>query len=426
RSRTLSKFITDGFETVSTFALRMFAGGEPPTKQVFTIKINRFHMAEKKTFLFFCGWADALADLSSEDRCAVYDAVIAYANDGRLPALNPIALMAFKFIKKDIDEMQEKYKATCERNRENARKRWEKSNATACDGSVCMHSKHNHNHEHEHEHKHGQKEIKKIISSAAADNKSRKGATAAEAAADGFGLEDRIAELKKRPKWIEQLAKRFKISQAEIIRRLDEFRDDMELRGKVVNNPQSLFVTLLGDLKKSAKPDEPAEPNFGPGEYRNAKGERTYANGEVIVPESASPRPTQRSTPVSTARSTARNICGVSPTPRCRRWWRHMSRMAAIFSLFRRGECMQSEPEICSWRFRNQATLPIAYLITTVAMPAANRANCIRPWPPTHSISEWRPIIAQRPRPATPRGCRGLSTAVISACRASMSVVAIA
>ena len=244
RRRTKSILITIGFETVSTFALRMFAGGEHPTKQVFTIKINRFHMAEKKTFLFFCGWADALADLSSEDRCAVYDAVIAYANDGRLPALNPIALMAFKFIKKDIDEMQEKYKATCERNRENARKRWEKSNAIACDGSDSMHSKHNHEHkhnpEHEHEHKHGQKEIKKIISSAAADNISRKGAKAA-AAADVFGLGDKIAELKKRPKWIEQLAKRFKISQAEVIRRLDEFRDDMELRGKNLTCHRPLY-----------------------------------------------------------------------------------------------------------------------------------------------------------------------------------------
>lgn len=248
-------------------------------------------MAERKTFLFFCGWAKSLAEFSPEERCAIYDAIIAYAEDGTLPSLNPVAQMAFKFIKKDIDEMQSKYETICEKRREAANKRWRKQQSdTKASKSIQKHNlhyEHEHKHKHEHEHKHEQKEIDKSIPSATT-NISRTGATAA---ASEFRV--KIAELKSNSIWLEQMAMKFHITPDEVCRELDEFQEDMELRGKLVVYPQSLFVTWLGDRKygSKSKSSTPTEPGLGIGEWRDDKGRRRYAHSDVIVPEQAPPRP---------------------------------------------------------------------------------------------------------------------------------------
>ena len=250
-------------------------------------------MEKKAPLIFHSDWFDIINDLPEELQLEAYQAIMRYAFTGEKPEnpyIKAIVALMLKFI--DID--RDKYEKAIQQRKDAIRKRWDKQKNKTADEQDFFDSNtavYNTNTSTTTSTTTNTKTKTKTTAATAANNISRKGASGAEAAADVFGLEDRIAELKKRPKWIEQLAKRFKISQAEIIRRLDEFRDDMEIRGKVVNNPQSLFVTWLGDLKKSAKPDEPAEPNFGPGEFRNAKGERTYSKGIVIVPEDAPPRP---------------------------------------------------------------------------------------------------------------------------------------
>lgn len=88
---------------------------------------------------------------------------------------------------------------------------------------------------------------------------------------------------------------KFHVTTDEVCRQLDEFCDEMELRGRQVNSPQGLFVTWLGDRKYGSKPKAPSqtEPGLGIGEFRNGKGQRTYGTGGVIVPESAPPRPSE-------------------------------------------------------------------------------------------------------------------------------------
>lgn len=255
-------------------------------------------MAERKTFLFFCGWAESLADFSPEERCAIYDAIIAYAEDGTLPSLTPVAQVAFKFIKKDIDEMQVKYNAICEKRRESVRKRWEiQKNTSDTNECKCIQKNtsdtngyiHKHEHNHEHKHEHEQEAIDKSIPSAA--NIPRTGAGGAAAPE----LRAKIAELKKGEIWLTQVAMKFHVTTDEVCRQLDEFCDEMELRGRQVNSPQGLFVTWLGDRKYGSKPRSPSqtEPGLGIGEFRNGKGQRTYGTGGVIVPESAPPRPSE-------------------------------------------------------------------------------------------------------------------------------------
>lgn len=55
-------------------------------------------------------------------------ALFIYARDGEVVNLEPVVRMAFVFIKDKIDRNQQKYQKKCERNRENIRKRWNKSN----------------------------------------------------------------------------------------------------------------------------------------------------------------------------------------------------------------------------------------------------------------------------------------------------------
>lgn len=263
-------------------------------------------MAERKTFLFFCGWAEVLADFSPEDRCAVYDAIIAYAEDGTLPSLNPVGQMAFKFIKKDIDEMQSKYEATCEKRREAANKRWQMMKKQSDDtngtkdtiaSNLCnsmhehdLHYKHEHKHEHKHKHEHEHEHEKNIDKSNSSTTNIARMSAGAEEAASSLGT--KIAELKGREIWLEQMAMKFHITTDEVCRLLDEFREDMELRGKQVSSPQSLFVTWMGDHRCKAKTKvEATEPGLGIGEFRNSKGQRTYASSGVVVPDNAPPRP---------------------------------------------------------------------------------------------------------------------------------------
>lgn len=66
--------------------------------------------------------------LTDEQLGQLTRALFIYARDGEVINLEPVVRMAFAFIKDKIDRNQQKYQKKCERNRENIRKRWNKSN----------------------------------------------------------------------------------------------------------------------------------------------------------------------------------------------------------------------------------------------------------------------------------------------------------
>lgn len=244
-------------------------------------------MAERKTFLFFCGWAEVLADFKPEDRCAVYDAVIAYAENGTLPNLDPVLRMAFKFIKKDIDEMRSKYETICEKRREAINKRWAKRNAASqqgahdSDGDTIVsseynrykpiHSKHNHEHEHKHEHEFSDENIDKEK-----ENDKRKSAVrftppTAEEVAD-FAQE-----------------KGYAID-------ADRFIAYYESNGwRVGKNPMKDWRAAVRSWVARDKAQNPVQgaQSLGVGEFINAKGIRTYGTGGQRVPQDAPARPSE-------------------------------------------------------------------------------------------------------------------------------------
>ena len=77
----------------------------------------------KKTFVFDLEWAEVLKEYKPEVRHEVYDAIIEYATSGTLSAeLKPLAMMAFSFIRRQMDYNRERYESEIERKREGGRR----------------------------------------------------------------------------------------------------------------------------------------------------------------------------------------------------------------------------------------------------------------------------------------------------------------
>ena len=236
-----------------------------------------------------------MSDFSPEDRCAVYDAAIAYAENGTLPSLNPVLQMAFKFIKKDIDEMQGKYESTCQKRREAANKRWQKMQKHTNDTNGCKsiqeEQKHNLHYEHEHEHEHEKNKDKSLSSTENIINAQARGNAAY---ADGNLLVEFFAPEKTAT--LEALAMQLHLTFDELRQMAQEVVNEWTLTGQThttYNDASRHLISTLRKKKQWSKPptnERTKEPGLGVGEYRNAKGQRTY-NGDTIVPESAPPRP---------------------------------------------------------------------------------------------------------------------------------------
>lgn len=81
-------------------------------------------------------------------------------------------------------------------------------------------------------------------------------------------LREKIAELKGNKVWLKQVAMKFHLTTTdEVCRNLEEFREDMELRGRQVNSPQGLFVKWLTDKKYRNSPSKPSQPSAPAPDY---------------------------------------------------------------------------------------------------------------------------------------------------------------
>ena len=80
------------------------------------------------SFILYTSDYQLIDGLTDEQLGQLIRALFTYARDGKVIKLEPVVRMAFAFIKDKIDRNQQKYQKKCERNRENIRKRWNKSN----------------------------------------------------------------------------------------------------------------------------------------------------------------------------------------------------------------------------------------------------------------------------------------------------------
>ena len=93
-------------------------------------------MTEKKpsSMVIHLDEAEIVRYLSDRDRGRLLLALIDYAQDGALPeGFKGSLSMCFDVLRRSIDRNVKRYQETCERNRQNAMKRWEED-APACGG----------------------------------------------------------------------------------------------------------------------------------------------------------------------------------------------------------------------------------------------------------------------------------------------------
>ncbi len=84
-------------------------------------------MKEKNSFIVYYEWEDMFGYMSDKQIADMLRAMFSYAKRGEVPQFsNPLLNSNFCIMKYAIDRNNEKYKAKCDKNKENAKLRWEK------------------------------------------------------------------------------------------------------------------------------------------------------------------------------------------------------------------------------------------------------------------------------------------------------------
>lgn len=87
----------------------------------------------KRSFLLYADVVHTVDKLSNEKAGELFKHILSYVNDQDPTTNDPLIEIAFEPIKQSLKRDLQKYKETCKKNRDNARKRWDKKNATASD-----------------------------------------------------------------------------------------------------------------------------------------------------------------------------------------------------------------------------------------------------------------------------------------------------
>lgn len=79
-------------------------------------------MADKKSFVLYCDYRQHFELLPPEDQGSLLMAIFDYVETGAEPSLEPIPMMAFSFIRAQLDRDLKKYEETCKRRAEAGRR----------------------------------------------------------------------------------------------------------------------------------------------------------------------------------------------------------------------------------------------------------------------------------------------------------------
>lgn len=85
----------------------------------------KIYRMNKNAFLIYKGFYAPISHLSDQDLGKLFRALFEYQNDGKDPEPTDSIYMPFLFFKNQFILDQEKYNDKCERNKTNARKRWD-------------------------------------------------------------------------------------------------------------------------------------------------------------------------------------------------------------------------------------------------------------------------------------------------------------
>ena len=88
---------------------------------------------DKKSFLLYCDYIETFEDLDDDEAGRLIKHIFRYVNDLNPEAPDKLTKVSFNQIRLQLKRDLLKYEQIRERNAENARKRWDKNNATAYD-----------------------------------------------------------------------------------------------------------------------------------------------------------------------------------------------------------------------------------------------------------------------------------------------------
>ena len=83
---------------------------------------------EQKGFIVYGDIQDVLKELDDEQVAQLFRGMVDYFVDGKAPKFTGVLKFVWIPIKQHMDRDAEKYEKRCEKNRENVKKRWERTN----------------------------------------------------------------------------------------------------------------------------------------------------------------------------------------------------------------------------------------------------------------------------------------------------------
>lgn len=86
---------------------------------------------QKKGFLLYLNQKEVIDEMTDQEAGIFIKAIFEYEITKKIPKLNKNLKLVFLQFKNALDEDEKHYNETCEKNRKNAKKRWQKKNAIA-------------------------------------------------------------------------------------------------------------------------------------------------------------------------------------------------------------------------------------------------------------------------------------------------------
>ena len=101
--------------------------------------LNVDNMSKKDSFVLYASQADAISDLTLEQKGILLDCLFEYVRSGVVPTIeNSAVRIAFKFISIQIDRDSRKYELVSEKRREAVNKRWKNRQETNTPNDIQM------------------------------------------------------------------------------------------------------------------------------------------------------------------------------------------------------------------------------------------------------------------------------------------------
>lgn len=94
-------------------------------------------MSDKTNILIYTEYREDIEELSDKQAGVLLKALLRYQDGESLPEMDKVVKTLFNPMRRCVDRNNERYTKRCERNKENARKRWEQKQNMQSDANAC-------------------------------------------------------------------------------------------------------------------------------------------------------------------------------------------------------------------------------------------------------------------------------------------------